>query len=91
MDERRNNRHGPGQSLGALALAAGDARVLAAPVWIDGLAPDVTPHRLRVTLDPRVMPGPGSAVRVRLNPPPPPVSPGADDFARDAWFQGIGG
>jgi competence protein ComEC len=38
-------------------------------------------------------PIPGSRVRLRaaLRPPSPPAAPGAFDFARQAWFQGLGG
>jgi competence protein ComEC len=38
-------------------------------------------------------PRPGEAVRLFaiLNPPPPPASPGAYDFGRNAFFQGMGG
>ncbi len=76
-----------------LSPGTGGARLLLAPVRIAGLEPEQTPTRLRVTIDPTAVPGPGAAVRVlaRLNPPPPPVSPGAYDFARDSWFDGIGG
>nr|WP_314524333.1 ComEC/Rec2 family competence protein [uncultured Brevundimonas sp.] len=68
------------------------ARVMIAPVWIRGLTPDQTPVRLRATLrgDP---PEPGQAIRLFaiLNPPPAPASPGAYDFGRNAFFQGMGG
>jgi competence protein ComEC len=76
-----------------LSPGATGARILLAPARIDGLAPEATPTRLRVTIDPRAVPGPGAEVRLmaRLNPPPPPVSPGSYDFARDAWFDAIGG
>ena len=39
------------------------------------------------------MVGPGEAVRLTalLDPPPGPAAPGAFDFARDAWFERIGG
>ncbi|MBI5941278.1 MAG: ComEC/Rec2 family competence protein, partial [Caulobacterales bacterium] len=73
---------------------AGGARMLLAPVWISGLAPEETPVRVRVTLrEPAVSPPPGSAVRVvaMIGPPPSPASPGAYDFARDAWFDRVGG
>jgi competence protein ComEC len=57
-----------------------------------GLAPEATPIRLRATVrgDP---PPPGSAVRLFaiLNPPPAPASPGAYDFGRNAYFEGMGG
>src|SRR5690606_3354781 len=38
-------------------------------------------------------PTPGAAIRVFgiLNPPPPPASPGAYDFGRNAYFEGMGG
>ena len=68
------------------------ARIVVAPVRIRGLAPDQTPVRLRATVrgDP---PRPGEAVRLFaiLNPPPAPASPGAYDFGRNAFFQGMGG
>ncbi|MDQ8757954.1 ComEC/Rec2 family competence protein [Sphingosinicella sp. LHD-64] len=54
------------------------------------------PRRLRVTLPEADAPAglaPGATVRVRawLMPPAPMAVPGAYDFARAAWFQGIGG
>ncbi|MEA3064568.1 MAG: competence protein ComEC [Sphingomonadales bacterium] len=54
------------------------------------------PPRLRVNVDAaKAPPGLRSGARVRLRgylmPPAPPAVPGAYDFARAAWFQGIGG
>ena len=53
------------------------------------------PPRVRLNVDQNYLPGPvpGGArisVRARLMPPAPPAVPGAYDFARTAWFQGIG-
>lgn len=60
---------------------------------IRGLAPEARPARVRV----RVMTRreglkPGDAVRLRatLRPPATPTLPGGYDFARWAWFQGLG-
>ncbi|HEY7851767.1 MAG TPA: ComEC/Rec2 family competence protein, partial [Caulobacteraceae bacterium] len=72
-------------------------RLLIAPVDIAHLAPGQTPSRIRIVVPqsegPEATPPPGSAIRVLtlLDPPPGPASPGAYDFARDAWFEGIGG
>ncbi|MFY8164365.1 MAG: ComEC/Rec2 family competence protein, partial [Brevundimonas sp.] len=68
------------------------ARVVIAPVHIEGLAPEDTPTRLRATVQ-GVAPEPGDAVRLfaLLNPPPAPASPGAYDFGRNAYFQSMGG
>jgi competence protein ComEC len=59
---------------------------------IRGLEPEATPIRLRATVkgDP---PPPGTPVRLFaiLNPPPAPASPGAYDFGRNAFFEGMGG
>ncbi|MGZ8298086.1 MAG: ComEC/Rec2 family competence protein [Allosphingosinicella sp.] len=54
------------------------------------------PPRLRVNVDAAGAPAgleAGATVRLRgyLMPPPPAALPGAYDFARAAWFQGIGG
>ncbi|WP_298163105.1 ComEC/Rec2 family competence protein [Brevundimonas sp.] len=67
-------------------------RIVLAPVRIQGLEPDATPIRLRATVKGEP-PGPGEAIRLFaiLNPPPPPASPGAYDFGRNAYFQGLGG
>lgn len=72
---------------------AGGGRLLIAPRRISGLGPAETPSRVRITVEEGDVYGPGSAVRLTaiLNPPPGPASPGAYDFARDAFFQGIGG
>lgn len=72
---------------------AGGTRLLIAPVAISGLAPQATPRRIRVTIGENETPAPGQAVRLRamLGQPPPPAAPGSYDFARDAWFDSIGG
>lgn len=53
------------------------------------------PPRIRVNMSDEKVPaglGPGATVRLRarLTPPMPMPLPGAHDFARDAWFRGIG-
>ncbi|MGE5501174.1 MAG: ComEC/Rec2 family competence protein, partial [Ignavibacteriales bacterium] len=72
---------------------ASGGRLLIAPVSIEGLSPGRTPKRVRITVGKDAMAGPGSAIRLKamLGPPPPPASPGAYDFARDAYFDGVGG
>jgi competence protein ComEC len=73
-----------------LLPAKESARLLLAPEN----QPDLPP-RVRVTIDETALPvglAPGARVslKARLVPPPPPPLPGAYDFARVAWFQGIG-
>ncbi|WP_189487277.1 ComEC/Rec2 family competence protein [Asticcacaulis endophyticus] len=70
-------------------------RLLLAPIRIDGVQAADTPLRIRVTL--RQWPAdinikPGQAVRgfMILNPPSRPFMPGGYDFARAAWFDGLG-
>ncbi|MEH3101149.1 ComEC/Rec2 family competence protein [Sphingomonas adhaesiva] len=58
-------------------------------------APDPAPVRIRVNLPSDVTPagltaGATLGLRARLMPPPAPAVPGAYDFARVAWFDGIG-
>lgn len=71
----------------------GGGRLLIAPYDIEGLPPDRIPDRVRVTVGPDKLVGPGSYIRLNasLSPPPEPASPGAYDFARDFFFQRIGG
>lgn len=62
------------------------------------IAPDresLLPPRIRINADEgdvpdRILVGDRIAVRARLMPPAPPAVPGAYDFARAAWFQGLG-
>ncbi len=56
------------------------------------LAKAATPHRVRITTRGRteVKPGDFVAVTARLLPPPEPARPGGYDFAREAYFRGIG-
>jgi competence protein ComEC len=72
---------------------ASGPRVLIAPASVSGLSPERTPRRIRVTIGENETPGPGRAVRLKamLGPPPPPAAPGSYDFARDAWFDSVGG
>jgi competence protein ComEC len=70
--------------------AKGDLRLTLAP------AGDILPPRVRVSITEADVPigiGQGAVVevRARLQPPPSMALPGSHDFARDAWFRGIGG
>ncbi|MDL2339918.1 MAG: ComEC/Rec2 family competence protein [Pseudomonadota bacterium] len=72
-----------------LLTAKGQVRLTIAPDSKD------LPPRIRVSFDQDGAPAglaPGSQVslRARLAPPPPMALPGTYDFARDAWFKGIG-
>ena len=69
------------------------ARLLIAPTAVQGLEAERTPRRVRIVVPPDGVLGPGSAIRLRalLDPPPGPAAPGVYDFARDAWFEQIGG
>jgi competence protein ComEC len=72
---------------------SGGARLIIAPTSIAGLPPDKTPKRIHVTVEPNQVVPPGSAISLLafVSPPPAPASPGAYDFARDAYFAGVGG
>lgn len=69
----------------------GAARLLVRPAEMDPPSRNGLPPRIRVTTRGAV-PAPGEAVVMlaRLAPPPPPPLPGGYDFARVAWFTGIG-
>ena len=71
----------------------GGQRLLIAPYQIGNWAPAETPIRVRVTLKGGYVPAPGEAIKLLavINAPPPPASPGAYDFARDAYFLSVGG
>ncbi|MGN6210636.1 ComEC/Rec2 family competence protein [Asticcacaulis sp.] len=72
-------------------------RLLLAPIAMRGVRPEGTPLRLRVSLRPGTLeavgikPGDAISTFAILNPPPPPNMPDGYDFARSAWYQGIGG
>lgn len=72
--------------------APGHRLLLGAP-RVEGLSPEKTPARVRVTVAagaPGVRPGDRVRLRAVLRPPPEPAAPGAFDFARQAYFQRIG-
>ncbi len=77
--------------------SAEQPRLLVAPIEIRGVAPSQTPLRLRIALRPGVIeayklkPGDTITTFALLNPPPSPSIPGGYDFARTAFFQGVGG
>ena len=71
----------------------GRPRLLLDVTAIEGMAAEATPRRVRIAMrkaDPRLPPGTAIAVRAKLSTLPLPVAPGAYDFARAAWFDGIG-
>lgn len=68
------------------------ARVLLRVSEIEGLSPQRTPFRVRLTSrgPPSFVAGDFIITRARLAPPPHASLPGGYDFARDAFFQRIG-
>ncbi|MBF0248410.1 MAG: ComEC/Rec2 family competence protein, partial [Alphaproteobacteria bacterium] len=69
-------------------------RVTLERLTIPRLSPDRVPRAVRVALygtEPDVRPGDWLEVRAELSPPPPPAMPGAFDFQRQSYFQGLGG
>jgi competence protein ComEC len=74
--------------------ADGTQRVVLADLRVDRLAPDATPRHVRLSLARKhaedVAIGARIALRGVLMPPSPPLAPGAFDFQRHAFFQGIG-
>lgn len=89
----REVRRVDGFVVDVVSPGAGGPRLLIAPVSISGLSTGETPRRIRVTIGENETPAPGDAVSLRamLGQPPPPAAPGSYDFARDAWFDSIGG
>ena len=71
----------------------GGQRLLIAPARIGDWPAKATPIRVRVTLRSGYVPSPGEPISLLavVNAPPPPASPGAYDFARDAFFDSVGG
>ena len=72
----------------------GRMRLLLQDLRVEGLAPERTPYRVRISMrrgEPALVPGDRVRLRARLQPPPGPSWPGGFDFARRAWFERLGG
>lgn len=69
-----------------------NARLLLRVVSVEGLAPEATPARVRVTIRGRPAFAAGATITasMRLSPPPRASEPGGYDFSRDAFYQRIG-
>lgn len=74
--------------------ASGAVRLTLDRVRLDGIAPERTPRRVRVSLhgpegtEPR--PGLRVMTTAHLSPPAGPTEPGGFDFQRHAWFDSLG-
>jgi competence protein ComEC len=68
------------------------ARLIVRVESLGTLTPEARPLRVRVSFKkaPALRPGDRVAATARLLPPPEAARPGGYDFARDAYFQGIG-
>ncbi len=90
--------YGPAGLSGRLVIwdrsSAGAERILVDVAAIDGMTPSRTPRRVRLTvrtgMPAELRVGQPIALRAVLLPPPGPAMPGAFDFGRQAYFQGIG-
>lgn len=70
-------------------------RLMLDRVWLEGVAPERTPRRVRVSLhgvQTFLQPEPGVrvALSAHLSPPAGPAEPGGFDFRRRAWFERLG-
>ena len=87
----------PTQVTGRVASAdtlVGGKRVILERLRINRLPPDRTPERIRLTLrgqQPALEPGNWVTLRAGILPLPPPTAPGAFDFQRQSYFDGVGG
>ncbi len=78
----------------AVETGKSGTRIVLSAVTIAGLDPAATPARVRIvvrTYGDQPVPGLGASILAVLKPPSPPTWPGGFDFARRAFFQGIGG
>jgi competence protein ComEC len=76
-----------------LAPLPSGERLLLDRVTLGEVAPEATPATIRVNLrraPADLVPGDRVRLRARLQRPLPPPLPGAFDFARQAWFDGLG-
>ncbi|WP_325266573.1 ComEC/Rec2 family competence protein [Phenylobacterium sp.] len=82
-----------GWVLDIVSPGQGGRRLLIAPARIGDWPAKATPIRVRVTLREGYTPSPGEPISLLavIDAPPGPASPGAYDFARDAYFQSVGG
>ncbi len=90
-------RHGPALVRGVIERLEPDGkttRITLRPLAIAGLEAAALPRRVRVRM-PGLLPDdarPGAvfSLTATLLPPPGPALPGGYDFARDAWYRGLG-
>lgn len=92
-----DRRYGPVSVEGVVSrvdlVGKGQQRVVISRPAIEGIAPADTPRYIRVRVPRKtgkVWPGDRLRVRAVLLPIPPPAMPGAYDFQRRAYFQGLG-
>jgi competence protein ComEC len=75
----------------SVELRTGDMRLVMLVTAFGTLDAAQLPHRVRITLrQGTVRAGEHITLTARLMPPPEPARPGGYDFARDAFFRGIG-
>lgn len=92
-----SERIGPTTTVGRVErveIFANGLRLRLSGVRLSGLGPHKTPDTVTVRLrgeQPAVEAGNWVQVRAVVSPPSPPVAPGAFDFQRKAFFDGIGG
>lgn len=82
-----------GEVISAERTERGALSAVLAPVSFAGLADGEVPGKVRLNIrirDAVLRPGAIVELRARLMPPPEPVLPRGFDFARQAWFDGLG-